>query len=228
MAALPPVRGICFDLWNTLALTDHSPHPMVLLARAFGLEGRPGWRRVLEEAIMRRPLLGISQALDALTRRLEAAPLAPDARREIVGAWARASNANRLHADALPVLSALRAPGPERLRLALLSNTQSFDIDFLSRSGLEDCFDAVLLSCHTGVLKPERVAFQLAAGRLRLEPAEIIMVGDNLHDDVAGAHAAGMRALLLDRRGTPGAGDEGVISSLWELRGRITSIASHA
>jgi putative hydrolase of the HAD superfamily len=37
--------------------------------------------------------------------------------------------------------------------------------------------------------------------RLAVEPAEAVMVGDTIEDDVEGAIAMGMRAVLLDREG---------------------------
>jgi putative hydrolase of the HAD superfamily len=36
---------------------------------------------------------------------------------------------------------------------------------------------------------------------LEVEPAEAVMVGDTIGDDIDGARAAGMRAILLDRDG---------------------------
>ena len=37
---------------------------------------------------------------------------------------------------------------------------------------------------------------------LEVEPAEAVMVGDTIADDVEGALALGMRAILVDREGT--------------------------
>jgi putative hydrolase of the HAD superfamily len=37
--------------------------------------------------------------------------------------------------------------------------------------------------------------------RLAVEPAEAVMVGDTIEDDVEGARAVGMQAVLLDREG---------------------------
>ena len=38
---------------------------------------------------------------------------------------------------------------------------------------------------------------------LRLEPPEILMVGDNLRDDILGSEAVGMQAILIRRREAP-------------------------
>lgn len=48
-----------------------------------------------------------------------------------------------------------------------------------------------------GALKPHPVSFEHAVKTLGLAPEEILHVGDRLDADIAGAHAAGMRAALF-------------------------------
>jgi HAD superfamily hydrolase (TIGR01509 family) len=45
--------------------------------------------------------------------------------------------------------------------------------------------------------KPEPHLFAEAARRLAIEPARLVMVGDQLETDIAGARAAGIDAALL-------------------------------
>ncbi|HEX5894319.1 MAG TPA: HAD-IA family hydrolase, partial [Solirubrobacterales bacterium] len=59
--------------------------------------------------------------------------------------------------------------------------------------------------------KPEREIFTAALGVAGAAPDEVIHVGDTAEEDVAGAAAAGIRALLIDR---DGGGD---ISSLEQI-----------
>jgi len=201
------VRGILLDLWNTLAFTDAEPRPIEALADAFGLRDEPGWRRRIEEAMMTRRLSGISEGIDAIAQATGRSLAGATTRRDLVRLWGEASNRNRLFPDARPALEALRRPRPGGpLRLGILSNTQSFDLDFLRREGLADEMDAVCLSCDCGLLKPDPRFYRHAASRLGLPPEAILMVGDSRSDDLEGALAAGMRALLLDRTGrAPGA-----------------------
>ena len=84
------ILGVCLDLWNTIATTRQDPHPLAILAEAFGLEGRAGWRRVLEEAMMTRPLSGITEGLAAIERATGRAPGEERAsffRKAVVGDW---------------------------------------------------------------------------------------------------------------------------------------------
>jgi putative hydrolase of the HAD superfamily len=108
-----------------------------------------------------------------------------------------------LYDDALPVLDALRERG---LKIGLLSNS-SRDLDeFVSHHGL--VADAVLTSHVHGKTKPHRAIFAAILERLDVAAAEAVMVGDTIEDDVEGARAVGMRAVLVDREGRyPGVPD---------------------
>ena len=191
------IQGVCLDLWNTIATTRHDPHPLAVLAEAFGLEGRAGWRRVLEEAMMTRPLTGITEGLAAIELATGRAPAGRWSRRELVLLWGAACNRNELFEDVRPAISRLR----RRYRVGIVSNTQSFDLDVLRRDGLPSLVDDVLLSSECGLLKPDPAMYHLAARRLGLAPSSIVMVGDSLTDDVRGARTAGLRAIWLRREG---------------------------
>jgi putative hydrolase of the HAD superfamily len=101
-----------------------------------------------------------------------------------------------LYDDALPVLDALRERG---LKIGLLSNSSRDLDDFVAHHGLS-C-DAALTSHVHGKTKPHRTIFRAMLERLSVAPEEAVMVGDTIEDDVEGAVAVGMRAVLLDREG---------------------------
>jgi FMN phosphatase YigB (HAD superfamily) len=56
-------------------------------------------------------------------------------------------------------------------------------------------------SLRHGHVKPHRSIFEAALAALGASPADAAMVGDSYADDIAGARALGMRAILLDRDG---------------------------
>ena len=195
--AAGPVRGIIFDLWNTLAYNDHIPNPIVALAKSFRISG-PGWVKKIERGMMLRPLSGIEEAIASLSRDLGVALPAGEAA-DLARIWREACARTRLFEDVPGCLERLSV----RCRLGLLSNTQSFDLEFLDEGVLGSHFGSRLLSCHAGLLKPDPALFLRMAGILRLEPREILMVGDNLRDDVLGSEAVGMQALLIRRSEAP-------------------------
>jgi putative hydrolase of the HAD superfamily len=101
-----------------------------------------------------------------------------------------------LYDDALPVLDSLRDRG---LKIGLLSNSSRDLEEFVSHHGLSA--DAVLTSHVHGKTKPHGTIFRAILERLAVAPGDAVMVGDTIEDDVEGAIAVGMRALLLDREG---------------------------
>ena len=116
-------------------------------------------------------------------------------------------------ADAPPALHALRAGG---LRLVVASNWDCSLPEVLADAGLLDLVDAVVPSAVAGTAKPGAALFAAAIEAAGCRPDEAIHVGDSIDNDLAGATAAGVAALLLVRSGAvpPGVA---AIRSLAEL-----------
>ena len=69
--------------------------------------------------------------------------------------------------------------------------------------GYEAIFDSLVVSAEVGYMKPSKVVFERALGELGSTPGNTVMVGDSYEADVVGAHAAGMRGVLIDLEGAP-------------------------
>jgi HAD superfamily hydrolase (TIGR01662 family) len=114
---------------------------------------------------------------------------------EITRGWERHENFE-LYDDVPEALADLRAAG---LRIGLVSNSARDVREFARHHGLE--VEAGISSFHHGHTKPHASIFRAVLDLLDVEPAEAVMVGDTVADDVEGALAVGMRAILLDREG---------------------------
>lgn len=90
---------------------------------------------------------------------------------------------------ALETLAGLRARG---LELAVVSNWDVGLAEHLERIGAAALFRAVITSAEAGAAKPDPAPFHLALGRIGVEPARALHVGDEAEDE-HGARAAGMR-----------------------------------
>lgn len=88
-------------------------------------------------------------------------------------------------------------------RLALLSNTQSFDIDFLKTMEALNPIGKRFLSAEIGLLKPDTAIFEHVAKNMYLFPGELAMVGDSWTDDVLGGLRAGWTVFWLNRTQRP-------------------------
>ena len=112
---------------------------------------------------------------------------------EITRGWERHENFE-LYDDVAGTLSSLRASG---LRIGLVSNSARDVREFARHHGLD--VDAGISSFHHGHTKPHASIFRAVLELLEVEPAEAAMVGDTIADDIEGAQALGMLAILVDR-----------------------------
>jgi len=98
--------------------------------------------------------------------------------------------------DAVPTLRRLRAAGR---RLVVVSNWDVSLHDVLDATGLAPLLDGVVCSAQVGTSKPDPAIFEAALGLAGAAAAQAVHVGDSLAEDVAGARAAGIEAVLLVR-----------------------------
>ncbi len=117
----------------------------------------------------------------------------------------------RPYPDAEP---ALRDLGSRKVRRIVVSNWDISLQTVLERCGLASELDGVVSSASAGARKPDPAIFERALALAGCQPAEALHVGDTPEEDLDGARAAGIEALLIDRDASSG---EGRISSLAEI-----------
>jgi putative hydrolase of the HAD superfamily len=144
-----------------------------------------------------------SRLVERLCELLDAGKPGPFAAAELFHRFSR-PEAWTVYPDAVPALDAMRARG---LRLAVISNFDERLPDLLSSLDLAQRVDCIVTSSALGIAKPNPAIFHHALERLGVEASAAVHVGDHRLEDLEGAQAAGMEALLLDRseRGTAGA-----------------------
>jgi len=104
------------------------------------------------------------------------------------------------YADARPALEAARDRGE---RVIVVSNWDASLADVLARVGLEPLLDGVVTSADAGVRKPQRQIFERALELAGVPAERAVHVGDSLEEDVAGARAAGIAAVWVNRPHPP-------------------------
>lgn len=104
-----------------------------------------------------------------------------------------------VYPDVIPSLGALSQAG---IRLAIVSNWDTRLPLLLEGLGLAKWFEVVMPSAHAGCAKPDPDIFHQILAQMGLEPGQAVHAGDREEDDVAGAIAAGVTPVLLDRHGT--------------------------
>ena len=117
---------------------------------------------------------------------------------ELLGRAFRDPDAWTVYDDVIPALDELRDSG---VRLGIVSNWDSRLPRLLDDLGLAPFFDAVGVSHLEGVEKPDPALFHRVLRRLDARPEQALHVGDLPGADLDGARAAGLDAVLIDRRG---------------------------
>lgn len=221
-------RAVMLDALGTLvALQPPAPALKAQLARRFGVhvtEAQAAQALAAEIAFYRAHFDDGRDpaAVDALRQRCAEAlrgalpardEIAAIGREELTEALVASLNFSAF-VDAPPALAAARASG---LRLVVVSNWDASLPEVLARVKLAPWLDAVLTSAQIGARKPSRRIFDCALEVVGVDARECVHVGDSLEDDVAGARAAGIEAVLIRRDGAPGPRGVPTIASLAEL-----------
>lgn len=201
-----PLRAVLFDVGDTLVRLDADAGSLVVLAaQTLGVDVEPEaaagmWSMVLAEESVPHELakgrdLSLARHREVWTelyRRCGADELAGGLAAALYDVTVSA-DAWSAFPDALDTLRALHEAG---VPVGVVSDT-GFDLrPVLRRTGLLPYVDTVLLSYEHGACKPDVSVFDAACAALGVEPAAVLMVGDNPYTD-GGATRAGLTTLLL-------------------------------
>ena len=210
----PAPRLILFDLDDTLC--DYARARELRLRLAFSLDLERGSaprdiERMIAESLGMHPH-GADHFGELFNRHGIVDP-------EVADAAARWYRANRffgleLFTDAVATIAAVRnvrMPGGESVvrRIGVVTNgpaeVQREKIELL---GIESLVDFVLVSGEFGVWKPDPRIFAEALRLGGADASDTVFVGDSAEHDIAGARAAGMRTIWVNRSGRPWSGGE--------------------
>ncbi len=119
-----------------------------------------------------------------------------DAARYVVKRLGETPRQRAVPPDVRNTLDTLLAGG---YTLGLVTNRRDDEMsEVYDPHGLKHYFGFTVTSSDGGAPKPDRSMFDLALARAGCAAAEAMHVGDNPYADVAGAEAAGIRAVLYD------------------------------
>ena len=192
-------QGVVFDLFGTLISTtaDDVFENRRLLAEDLGVEAE-AYARVRHEARERFETGGTGgpeETLAFLARQADVRP-PPGALRRATERWLAAHRRWLMpEPSTLEALDGLRAAG---YRLGLLTNCGPAVESVWADSPLAARFDATAFSSEVGFLKPHPETYRIACKRLGLAPADCLYVGDGGDNELTGAAAAGLHAVLVE------------------------------
>lgn len=198
MRSVNNIQGICFDLFNTLVSVGKVPaHVGPSTAEILGVDTQT-WRDACFGE--HHDICGPTDATDNLRRMAHAIePGIPEVTiQKAVRVRQRRFDHALLHVDdeVLTVLDGLRESG---IRLGLVSNASTAEVQAWPASPLASLFDVTVFSCDCGSMKPEPAIYQQALRELGLVPQACLFVGDGGSNEHNGAHEVGMKPVLLRR-----------------------------
>jgi putative hydrolase of the HAD superfamily len=129
----------------------------------------------------------------------------------------------QLYPDAKAVLDELLP----RFRLAAVSDAQSvWAMPEMKAVGIESYFNPTIISGDFGFRKPDKRLFEAALSGLRLEPKNVVFVGNDMYRDIFGAQQLGMKTVFFSsnqgRKEMNGVKPDYVIYQFAELRNAIS------
>jgi HAD superfamily hydrolase (TIGR01549 family) len=205
------IRGVFLDLYDTLIVTSETTASDWLdefhtCLQSYGLsmskevfaERCRGFFSKAEPQKRNDGLTVYERRIKTLSTEL-GLEIDPEGLKRTAASTVEAANRNcYLDPECHTVLNTLRQ---KQKTLALISN---FDHSpniraILYKMDLGKYFSTVIVSEQVGIKKPDPGIFLLALRETGLKPEEVVHVGDNMTDDIAGAVSAGITPVLIRR-----------------------------
>ena len=117
---------------------------------------------------------------------------------DMLFAYFARTEAWQLYPETIQTLTILNKRG---FRLGVISNFDSRLFGLLEGFDIARFFDPVVISTRAGAAKPEGKIFAQALAAHNVRSEEALHIGDSPHADIAGAQAAGLFPVLVDRQG---------------------------
>jgi putative hydrolase of the HAD superfamily len=196
------VDTIVFDLFHTLVdPQEHAPPGYARIRAVAGILGLPEqdvqlWWEQRVPVLVSQPVSPVDEVVEwARSRRIVLDPSHIAEIDRALGMYADAA-LRRPVEGVLPALDHLRSVG---LAITILSNAVVRDVRSFPLSPLAPLVDDACMSCFTGMVKPNLIAYTGALERVGSAPDRAIFVGDGGSDELAGARSAGYAGIVCVR-----------------------------
>jgi putative hydrolase of the HAD superfamily len=207
------IKGILFDLYGTLIdiETDESLEEIYRgIAHYLTYQGvylhrwevRDRYYQIMkqqrEESGEEYPEIDVEAIWNTFLEQegMKAAPARRDLVRILVQLYRGISRKRlQLYPDVKRVLDDLQP----HYRMAVISDAQpGYALPEIKAVGLDGYFDPILISADYGFRKPDARLFAKSLDILKLTPAEVIYVGNDMYRDIYGASRLGIKTLFVD------------------------------
>ena len=207
------IKGLIFDLGNTL-MCMHGEWEKVIRGGAEDLaQFLVGQGFKLDPAVVVDDFISLRKSLSAKAREELVEYSAEYALATLLARWGHRDVSSQVIEEATLALfsdeesrwhpypeaeATLRQLSEMGYRLALFSNATDDPLiqRLVDKGGFRRWLDPALSSAGVGIRKPDPKVFEGVLDQWRLSPTQVLMIGDMLEFDIAGAHNVGMKGIL--------------------------------
>lgn len=207
------IKALIFDCWGTLFTNTQHPHPFAIFTKKIGYEiNDRTFLKLFEQHIMTNDSPVFDNVASLLSELKVEATL--DYIKKLTDILLGSLPTQTVYDDTIQTLNRLK----KDYQLILLSNTFKEGFTNLRKNySIDNWFELVLLSYQEKIIKPNGKLYDKILYKSALNTNEILMIGDNYHDDVLSANESGIQAILLDRHGRYPEVSENKVHNLSEL-----------
>ena len=217
-----PIKGVTFDLWQTLLMDNQELGRARMRVRLEGalealfeagqefsedqvIEAYRQCYRTCHDIRAQERDVSFMDQIEIFVRNIDRGlmdRLQDSAIKRIANTYANSlfSHPPPPHPDAATLLISMKEKG---YLVALISNTGMTPgvtfREYMERIGILQYFDALTFSDEVRLAKPSREIFLRTVLSLGIPPEQTVHVGDHLLNDVVGARQAGMKTIWIDR-----------------------------
>ena len=192
------VKAILFDFWGTL-VENGVRSPIKQVKNILNI------RIPFSEYVIRMEKVMMTKKYDSLRDAFIAVGKEFDIKcpdfilDELVGMWNKSWMLAEPYDETEDYLTQLQ----ENYKLILVSNTDNVSVvNVLEKYSLDKYFEKKYLSFEMGIIKTDPDFLKKVLEENELNPEDCLFVGDSILSDMKAAEAIGMKAVLIDRRGT--------------------------
>ena len=192
------VKAILFDFWGTLVENGvWSPTKQVKNILQINLPFSEYVVR-MERAMMAQKFDSLKEAFENVCKEFNV-ECPEDRMEQLIGMWNKSWMLAKPYEDVLPALEKLK----QKYKLILVSNTDAVSIlRVLEKFKMVELFDKKYLSYEVGMIKTDKNFLKMVVDDMGVGVEDCVIVGDSMQSDMQPAERIGMKAILVDRKGS--------------------------
>lgn len=186
------IKLIIFDLWQTLAYRD-VPYGTIskILKATHSKIPKDKFVKIFEASLQTKKWRSKYRAYANLCHNMHL-PASDKNIKLLINIRDKAEAKTKLFPYTVPLLKRLKKLG---YKTGLISNSSVFAIKQIKKIKIFKLIDHSLFSYQVGIIKPNLKIFKTILKMAKCKPAETIMIGDKIGDDVVPPKKLGMHAI---------------------------------